>query len=235
MHLHNEHTVLISPVDSIIYDKLNEIGINTVFSEEVCNLISYERFHADMQLLVINDTAFIPDQVSRLYDKVSSYFSNTVICKSIKGKYPGNVALNAALIGKYLFCKASAIACEVYEYCSKNGITIVNVKQGYTKCSTLIVDKKAIITADIGIYKAAEKYEIDCLLIKPGYIYLDDKNYGFIGGASAVIGESVLFFGDINTHPDAESMINFIKKHNKNCISLTDHKLSDIGGAVLLK
>lgn len=35
------------------------------------------------------------------------------------------------------------------------GMTLVDVRQGYTKCSTVIVDETSIITYDQGIARAA--------------------------------------------------------------------------------
>lgn len=234
MHLHNKPSVLISPVSPAIYEALNKRGINTTFSKEVKDLIDYEKFHADMQLLVINDTAFIPKNVEGLSNIVAPHYKNVVVCGEISEKYPSNIALNAALVGNYLLCKASSLACEVTEYCKNNGIVIVNVNQGYTKCSTLVVNDNAIITADLGISRVAKHYGIDCLLINPGHIYLNGSNYGFIGGASVVIGDNIYFFGDINHHPDSGNILEFVKNFNMNSISLTSEILFDVGGAVIL-
>ena len=45
------------------------------------------------------------------------------------------------------------------------GYEIINVKQGYAKCSICVVSDNAIITADKGIAKAAIQNRIDVLEI----------------------------------------------------------------------
>ncbi len=233
MRLHNK-SILISPVDAALIEAINALGINTIFSNYINNLISYERYHADMQLLKIKNRIFVPANAVSLIDRISVYSDDICICKALETLYPHNVALNAALVGNNLFCKVDALAAEVRDFCINNDIRLVNVNQGYAKCSTLIVNDNAIITADPTIHKAATDVNIDALLINQGHIVLDDKNYGFIGGASGVIGDNVLFFGDLDTHPDAESIKLFLKKYNMRHISLYSGKLKDIGGFVLL-
>lgn len=236
MLLHDKkHTILISPADSKLLKALENLHIEYIASAEISELIEYERYHADMQLLVINNTAFIPENSKDLYSRIKPYFLDVVICKALKNKYPDNVSLNAALIDdKYLFCKESALAAEVRDYCNANNIEIVNVNQGYSRCSMLII-KNSIITADKSIISAAEKIGLKHLSIKQGYIDLKGADYGFIGGASGVIGDTVYFFGDIERHPDYIEIASFIKENDMQYISLSDEKLTDIGGFVTIK
>ena len=54
------------------------------------------------------------------------------------------------------------------------GMILVDVHQGYTKCSTVIVDETSIITYDEGIIKACSKYpDISVLRVAPGFVRLD--------------------------------------------------------------
>lgn len=236
MHSHNNlhDAVLISPLENSIVKKLNELGIKTVNSVEIPDLITYERFHADMQLLKIGDIAFIPQNAYSLLEKVSPFINNVVVCEELKGKYPENVLLNAALIGNHLFCKVSALAKEVAMYCERNGTSLVDVKQGYAKCSTLVLGDNALITADITIYERCIEYGIDALLIRCGNIRLEGADYGFIGGCSGVIGDKVFFFGDVSKHPDSRSITDFITQKGYKIVCLSENELTDIGGFVVL-
>ena len=49
-----------------------------------------------------------------------------------------------------------------------------------------------------------------------------------------VVGDTVVFFGDVNTHPDCREILDFISKYGMKHISLMDGLLTDIGGAVIL-
>ncbi len=233
MHLHNK-SILISPVDTELIDAINGLGIKTIFSECIDNLIAYERYHADMQLLRIKDRFFLPNNATGLVSKVSAFSQNMCMCESLKKNYPLNVSLNAAQVGEFLFCKVNSLAPEVRDFSTENDIKLINVNQGYAKCSTLVLNDNAIITADESICKVAADLNLDVLLIRQGYIYLDDDNYGFIGGASGVIGDTVLFFGDLKTHPDAKNIKLFLNKHKMKQMSLCKGRLKDIGGFVLL-
>ena len=111
----------------------------------------------------------------------------------------------------------------------------INVKQGYCKCSICIVDENSIITSDEGIYKEVIKHDIDCLLIEKGHIDLFELDYGFIGGCSGLINEDTLvFFGNIEKHPNFKEIKNFVSKRNKKIISLSKEKLIDLGSLIPL-
>jgi hypothetical protein len=121
---------------------------------------------------------------------------------------------------------------EVKTYAASMGISLLDSKQGYAKCSAVSVGESAIITADKNIVRAAKAAGADALLISaaPEAIRLDGYDYGFIGGASGVLGDTVYFTGDISSHPDAERIAEFCKAHEKKIISLSNEPLNDVGG-----
>ncbi len=234
MRLHNkEHIVLMAPHRELCKE-LQMRGIQVLPSENLLELRDNERFHADMQLCIINDKAFIPKNCSTIGNELSKYGYDTIECCSLSRDYPENVSLNVALIGNKLFCKSSSLDNRIREYCLSEGIEIIDVNQGYTKCSTLILDNKAIITSDQTISEAAEKQGIEVLKITAGHIFLEGADYGFIGGCSGTINDTVYFFGDVTKHPDAHKIINFLVKHNMKHVNLLQDTLTDIGGFVLL-
>lgn len=235
MHLLNKaHIVLMAPHKDLS-NALKSNNIEVISSEELNELRYNEKYHADMQLCIINNKAFIPRNCRELNKSLSSFPYDIVECDCISAEYPNNVSLNVALIGNKLLCKASALDKKLREYCILQGIDIINVNQGYTKCSTLILNDNAIITADTTIQKEASKQGIDVLKITQGGILLEGADYGFIGGCSGVIDDTVYFFGDITTHPDSSDIIGFIKKHNMKHVNLLREQLIDIGGFVQIQ
>ena len=107
---------------------------------------------------------------------------------------------------------------------------ILNVRQGYSKCSTAIVTGNAVITADTGIYKTSVDNGIDALKITSGNIKLRGMEYGFIGGATGLIAENVLGVnGNIHTHIDSDEIKTFCSKRNVEIVPLKDGILEDIG------
>lgn len=236
MHLHNSngHTVLMSPTDLRLQDKLLSLNIKALNSQCLPQLLTIEQYHADMQICIINDTAFMPKDCDQTAQTAENYGYKVILCNKLCGKYPSNVALNVALVGNKLLCKESAVAEEIKDYCTEHGIHIINVNQGYTKCSTLILNDNSIITADETISKAATMNGIRVLKITSGHINLEGADYGFIGGSSGRIGDTVYFFGDINTHPDGKSITDYIHSEGLNHINLCDGILKDIGGFIVL-
>ena len=149
--------------------------------------------------------------------------------ENISPKYPNDILFNAVQIGNNVFGKTDSISNLVIQYAVQNELTLVNIKQGYTKCSVCKVSENAIITADVGIAKAAKSHGIDVLKISHGHIALDGCDYGFIGGASGSDGANTYFCGNIDLHPDGESIKAFCKAHGRPAVSLGKNLLYDVG------
>ena len=176
-----------------------------------------ERKHADMQLLRINDTVFT------LKDCIRQPGSS----------YPDNVLLNCIFLGGKLYGKTSAIDPVVLDYCAAERIPVVNVNQGYARCSTLIINEHAVITADLSISNALKNNGVEVLQISPGHILLEGYDYGFIGGSGFCDGNFVFFFGDVSRHPDHQLIRNFCEKYHKIIrVICKEYPLTDIGGVV---
>ena len=144
-------------------------------------------------------------------------------------KYPLDVLFNACLVGNRLICNEKTVSKLILEAARGSGCEIINVPQGYTKCSISVVSEDAIITADKAIAVACRNSSIDVLEISEGHISLPPYDFGFIGGASGVCRDKVYFCGSIDSHPDGERIKKFCEKHNKTAISLTNGDLQDVG------
>lgn len=150
--------------------------------------------------------------------------------------YPKDVLLNVCRVGQYAICNPKYVDFKIMTYLKENNITIINVKQGYAKCSVCIVNETSIITADKGIYNACKRYGLDVLLICAGGIYLDGYDYGFLGGASGLIAKNKLAFtGNIYLHKDADNILKFLEKKKMDFLCLSKEGLIDIGGIIPLK
>ena len=215
-------------------EKLTSLGYTVIPSERVDCFIPYERDHADMQCLIIDDTAFVLSCCQSLANALGSVY-NVVLCGGgISGRYPDNIALNAAVVGKYVICKTDSLDEKVKEHCRKHGYELINVRQGYAKCSCAAVSDNAIITADMSIYRALRDTAIETLPIGQGSVRLEGAGYGFIGGASGYDSEkkTLYFCGNIDTHPDSGSIRAFCEKYDTDIVCLTDGELTDIGGII---
>lgn len=215
-------------------ERLSQRGYHVIFTEELPQLIEYERSHADMQCLILDDTAFILKECPCLAEQLKSIYHVVFTDNDVGGKYPANVRLNAAVVGKTVIANMKALDVQVVRYCENHGYRMIHVNQGYAKCSCAIVSDNAIITADNGIYNSLEETNIEVLKIRQGRVRLDGAEYGFIGGDSGLDicdnNRTLYFAGDIQTHSDYQQIRQFCEKHNTQIVSLTDSELVDIGG-----
>ena len=211
---------------------LQERGYRTIPTETVDEFIPYERDHADMQCLILDDTAFILSCCEPLADALEEEYRVVRCGENIAGKYPSNVTLNALALGKKLIARFDSLDRKVLECSLESGYELINVRQGYAKCSCAVVDDNAIITADRGIYHSLREYKIDVLLIEEGRVRLEGAQYGFIGGASGYDqrNNTLYLSGNIAYYPDCERIKGFCREHQTKIVSLTDDELTDIGG-----
>ena len=118
---------------------------------------------------------------------------------------------------------------KIKDYAERRNFRVLNVKQGYTKCSLLHLGNNVFVTDDESIHGVLSE-NFDVCLVGKGDILLDGYKYGFIGGASAWCEEYVFFFGDAKTHSDYEKIKSFIESLNLKIVSLGTGKLKDYGG-----
>jgi len=154
-------------------------------------------------------------------------------CEVLSSGYPNHIKYNIAKVGNRIICKYDSIARELKVHFEQMDYEIIDVKQGYSKCSTAIVDENTIITSDKGIYNAVIKSGIDALLIAPGHIALEGLDYGFIGGCCVAFDDLVFFSGDISKHPDYKSIETFVHARNKR-LEYTDTELRDYGSFIII-
>lgn len=230
--------VAVSGTYAIVIDALLDLGIDVIQLKPCKELSKPVSSHADMlihhlggnRIVVANGQTYLIKELQRYgFEAVQSNIR-------ISENYPHDIALNAARIGNRLLANKAALDGVISRYCTQNQIATIAVKQGYAKCSTVVVDKNSIITADESIAKAAAAAEVDVLMITPGHVKLAGYEYGFLGGTCGLIGKNKLAFcGCVKTHPDYEKIKSFCESKHVELISLFDGPLLDIGGILPLK
>lgn len=228
-------SLIMSDKYSCFCKDLSEMGYKIIPSDTIDCFHLPEQKHADMHVLTINKDIFLLSECSQLKNSLAEY--KPVICSKRVGKsYPENIQLNFLYLNNKIFGKLSAIAPELKQYCINNDIKMINVNQGYCRCSTLVISDNAVITADSSIEKALSKEGIEVLRISEGNIRLEGFDYGFIGGAGAKIDDKIIFLGNICMHPDYIKIKDYIFRHNLEIKIISPNMpLTDIGGIVVLE
>ena len=149
--------------------------------------------------------------------------------------YPGDCRYNAACTGKFFIHKLDLTDADLLDVAKASfgdELQLINIRQGYAKCSTVIVDEDSIITYDKGIAKPCEAAGMNVLLVEPGFVKLRGANTGFIGGASGRVGDEIVFNGDLSAHPNFREITAFIEAQGLGCKWFESYELEDIGSII---
>ena len=211
-------------------DSLISLGFNLLICPPSNLLYEAVSGHPDMLINICGNSIIVHKDMNNEFI-LSLALLNYTVHKSkvaLQIKYPHNICLNSLNIGNLFVHSLNFTDINLLSH-TKNK-KLVNVKQGYTKCSTCIVNNHAIITSDVSIAKALSLEGIDVLLIPPGDILLPGLNYGFIGGATGLIEENLLaFYGHLDHYLHGKEVLAFLKKHKVEPVFLRNGKLIDRG------
>ncbi|NLJ97909.1 MAG: hypothetical protein GX320_01395 [Tissierellia bacterium] len=215
--------------------KLNLNVVPTIKCIGVPEPISY---HPDIVIHPINHNTLViaPNVFDYYEEKLWGMGIKMIRGETELGKnYPDHVAYNVGRVGN-LAIHNLKYTDEILKYfLKKENIEFIHVNQGYTKCSMMIVDTNAGITADYPMYKKLRDIGIDMLLINPGHVDLEGYPYGFIGGASGNLSqEDIILSGRLDKHPDKDKIFKFLKRYKKRVIYLSNEKIIDIGTIISL-
>lgn len=197
------------------------------------NLPEGIRTHTDLTICYLGGGAAVA--APEAYDYYVRAFSGTGLTVIRGGTrldmhYPADCAYNVAPVGKKLFCNASAADGILLSEAEKRGYKIVDIKQGYAKCSVCPVTETAAISADISFCRAAEKEGIDTLLITNDAVLLPGYANGFFGGAAYMKNPRTLVTaGSVDRHPDGGRIKAFLQRYGINAEADSDAPLFDFG------
>ncbi|MEG3030084.1 MAG: hypothetical protein RR827_06755 [Oscillospiraceae bacterium] len=223
---------IVSFQDKDVVKELSGLGYNciaTIPSDKVSPQIAT---HADVLYLKIDDKNIL---ISSCQCENIPILQGKGLCvnaiDSLKPGYQSECGLNVIKIQNTLiYNPKTAIKCDLF-----NNVTHkIPIKQGYTKCSTIVIDEKAYITEDKGVYNSMVKNGKDCLLLSKGSVRLDGYEYGFIGGAGIMLENRVLFFcGDVMQHPQKDNILQFLNKYDVAFHYIKNKPMVDVGGAII--
>ncbi len=191
--------------------------------------------HTDMLLFIGFERLFCH---AHYYEKNKKLIDELILISNLKlilsteftnDKYPYDVLFNACVVGRRLICNEKTVSKLIIEAAHEGNYEIINVPQGYTKCSICPISDNSIITSDKKISERCVHYGLNVLLISEGNISLPPFDHGFIGGASGYYNKTIYFCGSLDTHPDGEKIKSFCIQNGAKAIELTNCKLQDIG------
>jgi hypothetical protein len=211
---------------------LHNIGAHVLFCPKFSGVYDAICGHPDIQLFSYKNITVVHKDIdsSILSEFNKLNLSYTLSYNSIIKNYPYDIILNCFILGELFVHNIKYTDSTILKLVKHFNLTQINVKQGYSKCSTAIINDKAIITSDLSIGNSLKAQNIDVLFVPPGDILLPGLDYGFIGGTCGFIQKNHLaFFGDINNYKYNYDVKNFLKKHKVEYSCLGNGKLIDRG------
>ena len=153
--------------------------------------------HPDLSLFkLIEDTIIVDEGVYDYYkEKLSGY--NVIKGEKVREKYPRDSIYNIVRLKDY-YIHNDITERNIEKYFKENRVNHLKVKQGYTRCS-IIPLKNILITSDYGIYKTLRE-KIAIKLVDNDEVILDGFAQGFLGGTCGLVGNKLIFTGDITRH-----------------------------------
>ncbi|MCQ2969245.1 MAG: hypothetical protein MJ191_03810 [Clostridium sp.] len=194
--------------------------------------------HVDIQINILDEKKRLilinKDMTDEFKEQLKENSINYIESTSTLGsKYPENIFLNALNSKNYFIHNLNYSDSAFKKYITNK--KIINVKQGYTKCSILPLKENVLITNDPGIHKTLSNYDFDILLLPFGDIILEGFEYGFIGGVGGMISHNKLaLFGDLNHYSYGNEVLKFLTAHNITPVYLKSGKLTDRGSLFVL-
>ncbi len=230
------HTVLLDRnVSKVSINTLNKLGIDVILSQEINSLYPGVSTHPDMQIHHLENNRFVCEPTVAKYYKNTLKNSNICSGGELIEKYPYDILYNAVKIGNTLLHNLTYTDKAIKEYFSDKNVSLVNVKQGYTKCSVCVLNEQAVITSDKLIARAVSEVGIDALWVEPYDIILEGVSHGLIGGICGKIDKNVLAVnGDVSRLSCGKSFLSFCEKHDIKVVSLNDDTPVDIGSIMPL-
>ena len=225
-----------------VFTQIDDIALKNVFEKlgiKVLNVIENHRLdtsvskHADILVNNVGKSIFLVDKHQiEFCNFIEDNGGKYIVVNDIKSPYPNDCLLNFADIGDYIICNKTIMTENIVEFLPNK--KIIDVKQGYSKCSVCICKHNTIITDDISIYNTVSQYDdIKSLLVEKGSVNILKYDYGFIGGCCGLVDKNVLLFnGDITSHSDFDKIKNFLYDNEVKYIDIKGKPLTDIGSII---
>lgn len=188
--------------------------------------------HPDLFLAQINES-FVLAPNSPKY--VVEYFKSHTIPyqfgeKTVGFSYPEIARYNISANQKYILCNSSI--CDSHILKLSENLKIISVKQGFCRCSTLILNSDIFITSDKGIAQALEKQKLKVHLFSDENILLSGYKHGLLGGCLGIDEENrrIIVSGSLDTLLEGKQLRLLFQNSAYDLLELGNTVLHDVGG-----
>ncbi|WP_311481230.1 DUF6873 family GME fold protein [uncultured Anaerococcus sp.] len=167
--------------------------------------------HPDLSLFKIDEKTLVVDESVFAYYKEKLGGYDLIKGEKVFGKYPKDALYNIVKF-KDFYIHNDFTEKNIENFLKEKGISHLKVNQGYTRCS-IIPLRDLLITCDYGIYKVL-KNKVAIELVDNDKVILDGFDQGFLGGTCGLVGDKLIFTGDISRHKAYTKIKNLCHREN---------------------
>lgn len=217
---------------------LKNLGYELIEIKKSTNVYPEISSHVDIFACKVKDKIVVEKHI---YDILKNKFKRKIIKgdSTVQNVYPNDINYNVCIVGNKAIHNFKYTDSKIISELNKNNFELINVKQGYSNCSIVVIDENSIILSDKGLYNSLKNRGIDMLFLDyiPNIKLLNEngeysQKNGFIGGAVSRIGDNIVVFGDLDTIDYDGKIKGFIKKRNLNIIDFKRLDVIDYGGVI---
>ena len=176
---------------------LNDEGISYIETISNPNLNPRIADHPDLSLFKLDDKTLLVDGSVFPYYREKIQGFKLIKGEVVSSKYPLDALYNLVRF-KNFYIHNNFTEKNIKKHFKDQKIKHLLVNQGYSRCS-IIPLKNKLITSDYGIYKSLRD-KVDIELTQRDEIILDGFDQGFLGGTCGLVGDRLVFTGDIKRH-----------------------------------
>lgn len=227
-------------VDKNIENYFTSLGYEIIKVKKNNNVYSEVSSHTDIFCIKIDDILVYQKNSINLNEKYKQICVDDVDNLSYFKENIGQ--FNVCIIDNYAIHNFKKTNKVVLDILKEKGFNLINVKQEYARCSILPLNNKCCITSDKGIYDTLIKYNFDMIYLDKDELdiklYNEDLTYsnmyGFIGGCSTVLNDTVIFFGDLNKFKCKNKLVKYIKSKGFKIKDFKNMDVIDYGSCIFL-
>ena len=216
-------------------EKLKSLGYELIEVPTNKNLYTEISSHVDIHVCKVNNSIV-------LENSFYNYLNNEEYVRgssSVYNRYPEDIKYNVCVLGNIAVHDFKHTDPKVLELLKTKNYELINVNQGYTKCSIAVIDENSIILNDKGIYDKLKKCNLNILFLdyEPNIKLLSENGYseksGFVGGVISRIDDYVFVSGDLKKIDEKNKIREFIESKNLKIIDFDGLDIIDYGGIVI--
>lgn len=198
-----------------------------------------EAAHADMQIADVSDElVFIKKGICDTFKEALGRTSKRAVesKQTLSGiqNYPDCCTHNILICGNYYFHRLDITDPDLKAYLASKFFIPVNVRQGYSGCSSCYIDSlDLIITSDSSVAKASSGHSFNCLVIEKEItknIILPGYDHGFIGGCMGYCRQTNELFVNGALSSTVPDLYALLRSAGITVYEVENEPLCDIGG-----